>query len=105
MILSEPSFELYEYAKTQHESCLTKKDCSQEDFIAIFHNYEAAMEAMSSKIASSLTTYDLYCMILAIALLLLVRQVSNTGVYFPYKDVLECALFKFFLLKKVTSVV
>ncbi|KAH3721151.1 hypothetical protein DPMN_064067 [Dreissena polymorpha] len=69
-IAHEPSYELAAYAMELHRSYLMDSTGKQavED---VFRSYELAMDEMSSRIARSLTTYDLYSMSLAIILLTL----------------------------------
>lgn len=69
--LAEPSYELAAYAMELHRSYLMDSvgKPAVED---VFRNYELALDEMSSRIARSLTTYDLYSMSLAIIILTLV---------------------------------
>lgn len=73
-MFSDSSFDLYKYAVKQQETCLSAPVCKPEQAALVFRNYESAMEAMSSKIATSLTTYDMYSLLISIALLSMVSH-------------------------------
>ncbi|XP_053394935.1 GPI ethanolamine phosphate transferase 2-like [Mercenaria mercenaria] len=66
----DSSYDLYLHAVNLHKSYLDDVTMrSKTDVSQILHRYESSMEAMSRKISGSLTTYNLYGMLLATLLL------------------------------------
>lgn len=76
----ESSYDLYLHAVELHKSYLDNRPShSETDLLHIVRSYESAMEAMSSKVAGSLTTYDIYGMLLAIMILCLTLTAAVLG--------------------------
>lgn len=65
---------MYQNAESSHANYLNQTDRNTSDALAVLHSYEYAIEYMSDKIAGSLTTYDLYAMVLAMIILCLVGE-------------------------------